>query len=191
MDFIIVASLIVLILLSILVGIVYLGYWIPKKMGHPKWGVVISRSIALLIILGGLCIVFNDKFYSKSDAKTNLKSLHIELHDDFEILLNESGGLRDYYHRFKLKISEEDRLRLINEIKSNKNYTSEIKEGYELHKMAFRNRYSGDTLRINYQTKNMYKTELYHPNGLGYKPTYKIVSLSKVKNELTFEFISD
>lgn len=191
MDFIIAAIFVILIFLSILVGMVYLVYWIPKKMGHPKWGVVISRSIALLIILGGLCIVFNDKFYSKSDAKTELKSLHIELHNDFEILLNESGGFRDYYHRFKLKISEEDRLRLINEIKSNKKYTNEIKEGYELYEMAFENRYSGDTLRINYQTKNMYKTELYYPNGLGYKPTYKIVSLSKVKNELTFEYISD
>jgi len=39
--------------------------------------------------------------------------MELTLMDDFTILKNESGGMRDYYHEFQLKISDQDVTRLL------------------------------------------------------------------------------
>jgi len=182
--------LILIILLLILIGIIYLGYWIPKKMGKKKIGIIISRVLAVGLILVILSIVFEDKLFFKSDAKEYLAEQKIELKDKFKILENESGGFMDYYHKFELEISLADKNRLIEKITSEQNYVNEIQNSFYLPDKAV-NRYKGDTITANYQTDWSYKTEVYYPNGKGITPTYKIISISKKENKLTFEHILD
>lgn len=86
--------------------------------------------------------------------------------------------------------SPEDKLRIINNIKNKSDYLTGNQEGMLLIKKS-KNRYNGDTLRANYETKRQYKTEIWYPNGKEYTPTYKIVSVSKKRNTLTFEHILD
>lgn len=178
------------IILFILIGVIYLGYWIPKKMGKPKVGVLISATLVIGVILIISSIVFEDYLFFKSDAKEYLAEQKIELKDNFKILNNESGGILDYYHKFELEISEADKNRLIDKITSEQNYVSVLKYSYCTPDKSI-NRYEGDTIFANYQTELTYNTEIYYPNGKGYKPTYKIVSISKKENKLTFEYILD
>jgi glucan phosphoethanolaminetransferase (alkaline phosphatase superfamily) len=190
MDIFIIYFLILLVLLLILIGIVYLSYWIPKKMGKRKLGIILSRILSVGLVIIVLSFIFEDNLYSKTDAKKSLSERNIELKDDFRILDNQSGGLRDYYHRFELEISESDKNRLIDKITSELNYTNEIQNSFHLPDKAI-NRNEGDTLFANYQTDWDYKSEIYYPNGKGYTPTYKIISISKKENKLTFEHILD
>lgn len=174
----------------ILVGIIYLGYWIPKKMGKKKLGIVISRTLITGVLMLILLIVLEDHLFSKGNALEHLKELKIEIKDDFIILENKRDGFLDYYHKFELEISLEDKLRIINNIKDQSNYLDGI-QNHMLLLLKANDRNNGDTLRANYETKGQYKTELWYPNGKGYTPTYKIVSISKKQNKLTFEHILD
>ena len=183
-------SLILIILTLILIGIIYLSYWVPKKMGKRKVGVQISRILTFGIILFVLSIIFEDKLFFKSDAEKYLGEQNIELKDEYIILENKSGGFMDYYHKFELGISFADKKRIINKIKSEKNYVEGISENSYL-PINTGSRYKGDTIHANYQTKWNYKTEIYYPNGKGYTPTHKIISVSKKENLLIFEHILD
>ena len=189
MDFYIVTFLILLVLILILIGIIYLSYWIPKKAGKRKLGIILSRILSIILVIIVLSFIFDDDLYSKSDAENALSEHKIQLIDNFKILSNESGGLRDYYHKFELEISDTDKMRLINQIKSAENFKESIQENFYLPETL--NRYSGKLIKANYEDKFYFKTEYYKPNGNGIAPTYQIISISKTKNILRYENIID
>ena len=159
-------------------------------MGKRKLGILISRILAIGIVLVILSIVFEDNLFFKSDAEEYLAKQQIELNDNFKILENKSGGLMDYYHKFELKISDADKNRLIDKITSEQNYVDKIQNSFYLPEKAI-SRYESDTITANYQTDWEYKTEIFYTNGKGYTPTYIIISISKKENILTFEHILD
>jgi hypothetical protein len=190
MDIFVFYILILIVLLLLIIGIIYLSYWIPKKFGKKKLGIIISRILILATVLAILAFVFDDSIFFKSDVKKYLTEQKVELKDEFKIQDNESGGLRDYYHKFELEISDSDKQRIINQIRSSDNYQDEINNEFYLPELA-KNRYEGDTLYANYQTEWEYKKAMFYPNGKGYTPTYRVISISKEKNELTFEELLD
>ncbi len=182
--------LILIAILLLIIGIIYLSYWIPKRFGKKKLGIIISRILILVTVLSILAFVFDDSLFFKSDVKKYLSAQNVELKDEFKIKNNQSGGLRDYYHKFELEISDNDKVRIINEIETAYNYKQEINNRFHLPELA-ESRYEGDTLFANYQTDWEYKKAIYYPNGKGYTPTYRVISISKEKNELTFEELLD
>lgn len=167
-----------------------MSYWIPKKFGKKKLGITISSILIFATIASILAFVFDGSLFLKSDVRKYLSAQNIELNDEYKILNNKSGGLRDYYHKFELEISDSDKLRIINQIKSSENYQDEINNEFYLPELS-NNRYEGDTLYANYQTDWQYKKAVFYPNGKGYTPTYRVISISKEKNELTFEELLD
>jgi len=183
-------AIVFLILFSLILGLIYLGYWIPKKYGNKKLGKIISGILAIGFCILILSIIFEDKLFFKSDAISLLANQNIELVDDFKIINNESGGIRDYYHKFELEISDNDKRRLIHKIESEVDYREEFENRVYLPELA-KNRYEGDTIYANYQNKWAFKKEMYYPNGKGYTPTYRIISISKHERKLTFEEILD
>ena len=190
MDIFVFYFLFLIVLLLLIIGIIYLSYLLPKKFGKKKLGIIISRILILATVLAILAFVFEDSLFFKSDVKKYLSEQKVELKDEFKIQNNESGGLKDYYHKFELKISDSDKQRIINQIKSSDNYLDEINNEFYLPELAI-NRYEGDTLYANYQTDWEYKKAIFYPNGKGNTPTYREISISKEKNELTFEEILD
>jgi|GEM_PF-4297031 len=67
MDFLTFWGLILFALL-VSVGTIFLSYWIPKKMGYRKIGVIVSRTLMVAAVIGILTIVFSDKLFFKSDV---------------------------------------------------------------------------------------------------------------------------
>ena len=169
--------------------IIFLGYWIPKKMGFKKAGKIISGILVLGAVYLTISILFDDYLFFKGDARKLLSEQEIELKDDFEIIKNESTGTVDYYHRFELLISESDKKRLVNEFKTSKSYRDSISSYFHL--PGTQDRYVGNPVTVNYQTHTEFKSEFYKPNGKGYVPTYRIISLPKSENKLIFEEIVD
>jgi len=177
------------IILIIVSGIIFLSYWIPKKMGYKKAGKIISGILIIGTIILSVSIYIDDYLFFKSDAIELLSEQNIELKYDFEIIENKSVGTVDYYHRFELLISESDKKRLLNEIKSSKSYQDSIKSYFHL--PSTQDRYIGNSITVNYQTHTEFKSEFYEPNGKGYVPTYRIISIPKLENKLIFEEIVD
>ena len=180
----------ILILVAIIIGIVWLCFWIPKSFEYPKFGKYLSITIGVLITMFVLTEIFEDELFSKNDARELLKEQNIVLTDEFELIENKSlSGIGEYYHTFTLKISSQDKNKIINEIQKSKNYNSNLKtENY------FENRkdyYNGPKRIMNYETENQFVRELFQPNGDNYAPTWRKIEIDKKSNLLIFEDIDD
>ncbi len=175
-----------LLFIGLLIGLAYLFYFIPKKLGYPKIGKILSTLFVLFLVACCLGSIFEDYFFTKNDATELLAEQEIVLMDEFEIEENRSGwSPGDYYHTFTLKISDRDKQKAIGKITTSENFKSLDEPVDNLRELT--DRYEGEKLTQNYENKNLYVREYYEPNGKGYAPTYRIIEIEKKGNKLTFE----
>lgn len=99
--------------LLLILGISFIVFFLFKRFGKEKLGRVIGIGLFIVSVLVTVYVVFEDAFFFKSTARKELQEMNIVLIDDFEIIDNETGGFTDYFHIFKLKISDKDKERLI------------------------------------------------------------------------------
>lgn len=185
-SFVIFLGLSILLFISIIVGLIFLAYWLPKRLGKRKLGLWLSGILTVGLLILIMATVFEDQFFFKSDAKEKLKEHNVELVDDFKIVSNESGGFMDYFHQFKLTISLTDKQRLIDQIKSADNYQDEIQDMFDLRSGKIRHSDKDTSFTANYQEERNYIYEYYKPNKQGYTPTWDRISISKTENKLTY-----
>ena len=179
-----------LLFLALIVGLIWLSFWLPKKLGYPKFGKYFSIIIGVFISLFILSEIYEDELFSKNNATKLLAEQNIKLNDEFELIENKSmSSIGDYYHTFTLKISEKDKARIINEIKKTRNFNIDKQtESY------FENRedyYNGPKRIKNYETEKQFIRELFEPQGEGYAPTWRKIEIDKNENLLIFEDIDD
>ena len=132
--------------------------------------------------------VFDEQLFSKNDAKDLIEEQKITLTDEFKLDNYKSASVfDDYYHTFTLKISEKDRLKIIQQIKISDGYKKLGEPTTDFLDYRIKNRYIGQEKTQDYETENDYVREFFKPNGQGYSPTFKRISVDKKVNELTFE----
>lgn len=165
---------------------IYFLYWILKKSGRKKTGIIASIVLIFPFLFFTSYIIFDELFLSKSEAREILKEHQVILHDDFEVTFNQSGGFRDYTHKFELSISEKDKRTFI----EGRIWDDKPDERIQIHSPLV-DRYEGDTLRANYTNGKYYIYSMYRPNGKGIAPTFVEISVLKGKNTLTYEEILD
>jgi len=173
------------------IGIGCLLYFIPKKLGYSKTGKYLTKIFGVLVLTIVLWTVFEDQLFTKGNAKELVEEQKILLQDNFELKENKSmSAIGDYYHTFTLKLSERDIQNAIIKIKSADNF----KADNSIDQMLYLSdkRYFGPKMTQNYETENAYVREYFQPSGReGYAPTFRRISISKTRNELTFEDIDE
>ena len=176
----------------ILSGIVWLFYWIPKKIGYPWVGKILAGVVGIFFIVITFLSVFEDQLFSKRDALKLLAHQDIVLNDAFTLSHNKSTWAigADYYHTFTLKISAEDKARLIHDIVSAKDFNPKIQES-SMRYSGEENYYNGPKSIKYYETETQYVKELFEPQGEGYAPIYRKIELDKQNNLLIFEDIAE
>ncbi|WP_157209297.1 hypothetical protein [Mariniflexile maritimum] len=179
-----------LLVLTIIIGLIWLSFWLPKKLGYPKFGKYLSIIVGLIIGLFILSEIYEDELFSKNNASELLAEQNIKLNDDFEIIENKSmSSIGDYYHTFKLKISEKDKARIIDEIKKTENFNLDKQtESYFDNQQDY---YNGPKRIKNYETESQFIREFFEPQGKGYAPTWRKIEIDKKENLLTFEDIDE
>lgn len=191
MDGFILIGLLIVVFVGAPLGVVYLGYILLKKLGYPKVGKYLSIMIGLFVVSLVLITVFQDQLFTKNNAKTLVEEQGIFLSDSFEIENNKSmSAIGDYYHTFTLAISVQDKAKAIEKIKSSANFKSPDVAVVDLLYEAT-DRYNGPTVTQNYETEESYVKEYFKPNGEGYAPTFRRISINKRENKLVFEDIDD
>ncbi len=99
------------------------------------------------------------------------------------------SGIGDYYHTFTLKISEADKTKIVMEIGNNDDFIVDEKSVPEITELT--DRYLGQKVIQNYETKDKYVRKTFQPNGKDIAPTYQVVTVEKSKNEIIFEDIDE
>lgn len=169
-------------------GITFLLYWIPKRLGYPKLGKILAGTLIGLLLLYVLYFAFEDYLFFKSDARKSLSEHGIVLLDDFKILRNENmTAIGDYYHVFTLKISANDKKRLIDQFKHAPGYKGFVAEDY--HRLYTLDKYEGNEVIEYSEDEYGYKRESCKPMGKDYAPLLIIITIDKKDNTLTFEDI--
>lgn len=179
-----------LIIFLIYLGITFLFYFIPKRLGYPKLGVVLASVVGLFFLYVTITDIYRDELFSKSDAEEFLAEQDIKLIDDFELIHNESmSAIGDYYHTFRLKITTEDKEQIIKKIKSSQNFN--IDEPIVTYSLNRDDYYNGPKRVKNYETETQFVRELFEPHGEGYAPTWRKIEINKNENILIFEDIDE
>jgi hypothetical protein len=191
LDFYILIGLLILVFIGIPVGVGLLLYFIPKKLGYPKVAKYLTIAYSLFVLLIVLFFAFVDQLFTNEDANRLIKEQGFILKDEFTLQKNESSiGIGDYYHTFTLKISKRDKHDAILKIKSSTNFyiSTEVLEN----PTDTLNHYFGPKVTWNYENRNSFIREYFQPSGKkDYAPTYRRISISKIKKELKFEDIDE
>jgi len=170
------------------IGLGLLFYFVPKKLGYPKTGKFLTIIFGLFILTIILMAVFEEQLFTKNDARKLIEEQKFKLTDEFDIENYKSASLlEDYYHTFTLTISEKDRLKLIQQIKHSEGYKKLGQPTTDFIDYRIKYRYIGQEKTQDYETENEYVREFFKPNGQGYAPTFRRISIDKKVNKLTFE----
>jgi hypothetical protein len=185
-------GLLLLVFIGIPVGIGLLLYFVPKRLEYPKTSKYLTVGYGLIVLTITLFIVFEDQLFTESSANKLVEEQGIELIDEFKLVNNESmSAIGDYYHTFTLEISERDKKNAVSKIKKSDNFQTDNNSIEQMLYMSD-NRYFGPKVIQNYETENTFVREYFEPSGKeGYAPTFRRISINKVKNELIFEDIDE
>ena len=190
MDSLLFIGLLILVFVGIPIGLGLLLYFIPKKLGYPKTAKYLTIGYGLLVLAFGFFIAFEDQLFTKNDARYLVEEQGLKLTGEFVLTENKSMfAIGDYYHTFTLEISKLDKQNAISIIKSSVNFKTDNSSIDQMLYLSDK-RYFGPKVTQNYETENAYVREYFKPSGQeGYAPTFRRISISKIKNELTFEDI--
>jgi hypothetical protein len=184
MGIVLIYFIIFLLLLIIIALIVFLYL---RKLGHKKAAIIVSGLIFYFVFSCFFCNYIDEFFYFKSDAKEDLKLANVDLKDDFEIIDNKVFGFPERYQWTKLKISINDKNRLISEIKNSK-FFMKVNESRPLfHKMMDKN---SKKIESNYFYNNSYIREVYSKVD-GYVGLSVNIVLKEKSNEILFTNTED
>jgi hypothetical protein len=178
----------ILLFVGLPIGLGLLLYFVPKKLGYPKTGKYLTILYGLFILTIFTTTAFDELFFTKNDAKNLIEEQAINLTEKFELENYKSASIfDDFYHVFTLKISETDRLKIIQQIKNSDDYKKLGEPTTDFLFYHYPKRFVGPEEKQNYETEKDYVREYFKPNGQGYAPTFKRISVDKKENKLTFE----
>jgi hypothetical protein len=171
--------------IALVVGLIYFSYWLPKKLGQKKLGIVLSGSLIFIIVCFILSIVFENELFFKSDAKKRLQENNIILVDQFSfssINIDELSGIT----QFDLNISQKDKRNIIDKIIHAANYQDSVSDMYDPIEKWPRYSKNNAVYTANYKDGWNYIYEVYQTNKIGYAPVQYIISVSIVNNTLSY-----
>jgi len=161
--------------------ILFITLWTFRKFGKQKAGkitVTILTSAFLLILLHPWIA---DWTYSKNDVRKVLLFHKMELHDDFKILENESGGFRDYYETFTIKLSDNDFNNIAQKIKISKNFKGYFTDYTNLPSANFENY---DT--VDFESGNFFEREYFSKQTMSNGTYHFRFQLDKKDKKLSY-----
>lgn len=177
----------IIIILLILSPIIF---YIFRKNGRTKIGTIIS-GILILVCLSFLFTNTIDSFtHTKNDVVKDLKYANIKIIDDFEIIKNEVVGMPERFQKTILKITDNDRNRIIREIENEENFEIRQRscvflcynhnESLEINVSYYANyNFNGKLIRESYFKKEKYV------------PIIIVATLSRESNYLEYERIEN
>ncbi|MCS3556445.1 MULTISPECIES: hypothetical protein [unclassified Sphingobacterium] len=185
-----------LILFVIFIGIpIVVGlliYTIPKKLGYPRFARYLLFTYGFICLLFTCYLFFSDYFFTKPDALKLVEEQGITLVDEFNITnYNSSFAIGESYETFTLNISNLDKQKAISKIINSKNFHS-TEDSNHIESYNSLNQYWGSKIIQNYETEDAYVREYFKPSGQkNYAPTFRKITIRKLKNELIYEDIDE
>ncbi|MDO5616286.1 MAG: hypothetical protein Q4G16_08860 [Cruoricaptor ignavus] len=163
-------------------------FFIFKKNGNAKLGILIS----ILILIIGLSFAFMNTIdsilYGKKDLREDLNFVNINLSEPYKIIKNDISGFPEYFQKTEILIGKSDRKKIIESIKMApdfKVYDDRVLSQSEYQLKKYKN-YGN----INYKVYNYYN-RTYFENKEGYVPIYITISIKENSDTLSLDRTED
>lgn len=166
------------------------SYIVLNKFGKKKLGIVVATILAVIAIIPLLAIVFEGTFYTKRDAKEDLKLANLVLTDDFKIISNKVTGMPQRFQFTELKLTINDRNKIISEIKNGANFKKSTETRILQNEMWNEKSVRNKVVFTNYLYNDEYTRESYYRQG-NYVPILIVVSLKENSDTLLLERIEE
>jgi len=161
--------------------IIFIVFWIFRLYGKRKSGTIVASILTIAFLLFCLYPWISDWLFNKKDVRNVLAFHKIELVEDFKLMKNESGGFRDYYEMFTIKLTDRDFDNLTLKIKTAKNFRGLVTNDLQLSDENYKHH---DTL--DFETENFVQRE-YTSNRKTESGTYHFIfQLDKKSKELNY-----
>jgi hypothetical protein len=173
-----------LVFVALVAGLIYFSYWLPKRLGQKKLGIVLSGMLIFITVCFILSVIFENELFFKSDAKKLLQENNIILVDQFSfnsIKNDQFGGIT----QFDLNISQKDKRNIIDKIRHAPNYQDSISDMYDPIEEWPLHLNNNAVYTANYTDSWNYNYEVYKTNKI-YTPIKYIISVSKINNILSY-----
>ena len=164
------------------VQIVFIVYWAFRLLGRKKTGTIVTLVVMTVFLLIVMEPWITDWTFNKRDVNEILDYHGFELSDDFEIERNESGGFRDYYQTFTIKILDSDYHKIADKIKKSENYVGLFSDlTKQLPRADYR---KGDT--VDFETNYNFEREYWSQKRKDDGTFHFRFQLSKTENKLSY-----
>ena len=176
----------------ILIFLVIIFIWLLIRAirKRSKLGIIVYGIILVALLSIFFTNNLDEVSYSKSDARKDLQLANLVLNDDFEIIKNEVVGMPERFQKTKLKISERDKIRIINEIKNGKSF-KKLNESRALYSQMWNEKSPRNKIVFtNYLYNNQYIRESYYREK-EYVPILMEISLTEKSNILELNRMED
>ena len=165
-----------------------IGLFIYSKKKKSKVGLTISIIMIVLVILALLTNTIDEFTISKKDIITDLKHIDIELKADFEITNNKVTGMPERIQETEIQITQNDKDRIINEIKNSANFKS-FANGRELSNDTDTEQFGTSNKIFNFKYPEFYSRETC--SIIDNIPTRLFLSIYDNTNTLKYQRIED
>jgi hypothetical protein len=175
-------------LLLVIFFLTGIGLLIYSKKKNSKIGLAVSISMLLLVIFVLLTNTIDELSISKKDIVSDLKYINIELKDDFKITHNKVTGMPERIQETEIQISNKDKDRIINEIRSSSNFKSFANE-QELANDTDTEQFGTSGKIFNFKYPEFYSRETY--TNIDSFPTRLFLSIYDNSNTIKYQRIED
>ena len=175
----------VLLIIFILAGIGLLIYSRKKK---SKIGLAVSIIMISIVVFALLTNTIDELRISKKDIVSDLRNINIELKDDFKITYNNVTGMHERIHETEIQISNNDKDRIIKEIRSSSNF-KEFSNDQELINDTNTEQFGTSDKIFNFKYPRSYSRETYL--NIDNFPTRLFVTIYENSNTLRYERIEN
>jgi len=165
-----------------------ISYFILRKLGKKKLGIIIATILALIVIIPLLSSVFEGTLYNKTDAIDDLKLANLKLDDNFEIISNKVTGMPQRFQFTKIKLTKKDKNRIISEIINGKDFKKTNETDLLYTEMWNEKSVRNKVVYTNYLFGTEYTRESYFREN-DYVPIHTTVTLREDSDTLDLERI--
>ena len=165
-----------------------IAFFINSRKKKSKIDLIISIVMLLSVVLVVLTNTIDEFSISKKDVISDLKYLNFDLKDDFTITKSNVTVMPERIQKTKIKITQEDKNRIIKEIRSSKNFKSfanaqEIANDIDVEQFGATNKV------FNFKYPEFYSRETY--TEINNYPARLFISINDKTNILEYQKIED
>lgn len=157
-----------------------------KKSKIFLWSLLSALLLLILLLIPFTINIFENLFPTKSNVIFLLKEENIKLLDEFEIVRYRKR-FTVFQESFSIKISTNDKKRIINKLITTDNYKENVDTMYDIRQEVPRFKYIDKKYASSYKRDEVYGFQTFKTRSNGNAPNWVVIDIPETGNILYYD----